>query len=243
MAGDNQEVNPTFFFLNKIDGLRDPVRNTRWRLLIPQDVFKASGIKVTVGNDFGLAEGVAGTEDFALHVKTCAIPDIELTEDKHWYMGFGSSYPVNAKIDADLQFQTILLEDVRAFEAMIAWSQACLNTGLLAQNEASDGLNNRMTEDGGLELGLGQHKDKGNLPHGADVNVLRNSSIRIELYNWMRGDRILQLKLINAYPTKVEGPKDFKYTQDAAIQNFNFTLHCDRWTLYVPKDNGVGFKE
>ena len=239
---DNQNVEPTFFFLNNIDTLRDPVRSTRWRVLIPQSIFKASGIQVTVGKDFGQADGVSGTNEFALHVKTCDIPDITINEDKHNYMGFGSSYPTGAEISGELSFDTILLEDMRAYEAMLAWSQACLNTGILANSDNSDGINNRMS-DAGLELGLGQHKDMGNNAYGSGaLNVLRNSDIKIELYNWMRGDRIVVVKLINAYPKSVKGPKNFNYDSNGKIQQFNFTLHYDRFTTFFPKDNGVGFK-
>jgi len=241
MPNDNQNVDPTFFFLNRIDGLRDPVRNTRWRVLIPQSVFKASGIEVTVGNDFGFAVGDAGTEEFALHVKTCDFPDIELNEDRHMYMGFGSSYPTGADISTELDFETILLEDMRAYEAMLAWEQACLNTGILSNGDNSSGIGNRQT-DAGLELGLGHHKDEGNNAFNTGVNVLRNNDIKIELYNWMRGDRIVQLKLINAYPKAVTGPKGFNYEATATLQKFTFKLHADRWTVFFPEDNGVGFK-
>lgn len=238
----NQNIDPTFFFLNKIDGLRDPVRNTRWRLLIPQSVFQASGLEVTNGNDFGTGSDVNGTDDFALHIKTCDIPDIELKFENHFYMGFGSAYPVNADISANLDFESILLEDMRSYEAMLAWEQACLNTGILSSDEKSS-LKNRMTDEGQLELGLGQHKDEQNNAFGTGVlNVIRNTDVKVELYNWMRGDRILILKLINAFPTKVNGPKAFAQGTNAKLQKFNFTLHCDRWSLFIPKDYAAGFK-
>jgi hypothetical protein len=159
----------TFFFLNKIDPLRDPVRNTRWRVLIPQSIFKAIGIKTTVGKGFDT--GVEGTDEFALHVKTCAFPDITITGEKHNYMGFGSEFPVNAKIDADLDFETILLEDMRAYEIMLAWEQKCLNTGILVTDKDEIGTDRISAT--GLELGLGTNKDEILQP-----SVLRNNEDR-----------------------------------------------------------------
>lgn len=215
------------FFLNQIDNLRDPVRNTRWRVLIPSEVFAASGIQVTNGDQF--TNGEDGVDNFSMHVKTCKIPDITLSEGKHWYMGFPSSYPTNATIEANLDFQTILLEDMRAYEAMLGWEQSCLNTGLLVNKSNNDRMNQT-----GIRLGLGNHKDNEN----PTSRVLRNSNVKVELYNWMRGDVIMTLNLINAYPTSVKG-FDLSY-ESASLVNFNFTLHCDRWTINIPEDYATG---
>lgn len=225
MADFNNQTK--LFFLSQIDNLRDPVRNTRWRVLIPSEVFAASGIQVTNGDQF--TNGEDGTDNFSLHVKSCKIPEITLTEGKHWYMGFPSSYPTNATIEANLDFSTILLEDMRAYEAMLGWEQACLNTGLLVDKGGTDRMN--LT---GVRLGLGNHKDTDN----PTSQVLRNSNVKVQLYNWMRGDVIMTLTLINAYPTKVGG-FDLGY-ESANLVNFNFTLHCDRWTINIPEDYKTG---
>lgn len=227
----------SFFFLNSIDGLRDPVRSTRWRVLIPNSIFKASGIKPTNGLDFAIGE--EGMNNFALHVKTCQIPEISLTEAKHFYMGFGSSYPMGADISAQLPFTAILLEDMRAYEAMIGWEQACLNTGILVDNAGKDRLSVGDTSD--QRLGLGQHKDGENDAYTSGApNVLRNSDIKVQLYNWMNGDVILTLTLVNSYPLKVGGVDGFNYEATAKIQTFNFTLQCDRWTLQIPDQYKTG---
>jgi hypothetical protein len=215
------------FFLSGIDNLRDPARSTRWRLLIPSEIFAATGISPTNGLDFGVGE--EGTDDFALHVKSCQIPGISIDDDKHHYMGFESSYPVKANIDADINFETILLEDMRAYEAVLAWQQSIINTGVLVDGNNQDRMNET-----GLRLGLGNHKDIVN----ETGKVLRNSDIKIELYNWMRGESIMQMRMINAYPTKVDG-MDLSYS-DAKILNFKFNLHCDRWTVKVNPDYQTG---
>jgi len=215
------------FFLSAIDNLRDPVRTTRWRVLIPSEVFAASGIQVTNGDQFTNNED--GTDNFALHVKSCQIPTIKLDQGQHHYMGFPSSHPVNAQISADINFESILLEDMRAYEAMLGWQQACLNTGILVDDQGKDRMNQT-----GLRLGLGNHKDVANPTN----QVLRNANIKIELYNWMRGDVIMRLNLINAYPTEVAG-FDLSY-QNAAIANFKFGLHADRWTIQIPEDYSTG---
>lgn len=215
------------FFLSAIDNLRDPVRTTRWRVLIPSEVFAASGIQVTNGDQF--TNGEDGTDNFALHVKSCQIPSIKIDKGEHHYMGFPSSHPINAQISADINFESILLEDMRAYEAMVGWEQACLNTGILVDNQKQDRMNQT-----GLRLGLGNHKDITN----PNAQVLRNANVKIELYNWMRGDVIMRLNLINAFPLEVAG-FDLSY-QNAAIANFKFRLHADRWTIQIPEDYSTG---
>lgn len=215
------------FFLSQIDNLRDPVRNTRWRVLIPSEVFAATGISITNGDQF--SNGQDGTDDFALHVKTCQIPEITVMEGQHHYMGFPQHHPINAKIDANIAFETIMLEDMRAYEAILAWEQAALNTGVLVNESNQDRMNQT-----GLRLGLGNHKD----PESATSIILRNNTIKVELYNWMRGDVIMRLNLINAYPTKVGG-FNLSYKQ-ADFVKFDFTLHADRWTIQIPSDYTTG---
>lgn len=216
------------FFLSAIDNLRDPVKNTRWRMLVPNTIFAATGISVTNGDQF--SGGEEGTDEFALHVKTAKIPDITITEGQHNYMGFPSKHPINATIGGTMDFQTILLEDIRAYEAVLAWEQSCLNTGILV---GDDGVTDRMNLTG-LRLGLGNHKDSNN-PTSA---VLRNQTIKVELYNWMTGDVILQIYLYNAWPKSVTGG-NLSYT-NAEIMNFNFQLIYDRWGVHIPKDYSTG---
>lgn len=216
------------FSLNGIDNLRDPVRNTRWRVLIPSEIFAASGIQVTNGNQFN--NGQDGTDEFALHVKTCKIPELKTEAKDHWYMGFKQKHVVNTDMSAELDFQTILLEDMRAYEAMMAWEQACHNTGILVDKSNNDRMNAT-----GLKLGLGNHKDVNN----GTAMVVRNNTAKVQLYNWMNGDIIMELALINAYPTSIGG-FDLNYNQ-ADLVNFTFKLQCDRWTIHIPEAYKSGF--
>ena len=219
MATDN---NKSMFFLSAIDVLRDPARDTRWRLLVPPSIFAATGIKPSNGLDFG--SGLDGMNDFALHVDSCSIPELNVKDDYISWMGFKSAFPVNAEISADLAFETKLLEDMRAYEAMLGWQQSLVNTGVLVDANDAD----RMGVVGD-QLGLGQHKDIKN----PSSTVLRNNGIAVEMYDWSKGQVILRLKLINAHPTKVEG-FELHHGEDAKLLKFKFTLHCDRWTIYIP---------
>lgn len=216
---------PKSFFINAIDNLVDPVRNTRWRVIIPNDIWQAVGIAPT-NSPQSFNDAVGG--DFPLHVKTAKIPDISITEGAHYYMGFLSNYPINAKVNGEMNFETILLEDLRAYEVMLGWSNACINTGLLVRNGQE---NDRMT-DTGIRLGLGSHKDVGNNDH----EVLRNQTIKVELYNWMRGESIMTVNLINAWP-KMVSTMDLTYKAEASLVNFNFTLIYDRWNVEVHQYN------
>jgi hypothetical protein len=232
--------NNSLYFLSAIDTLRDPVRNTRWRVLVPGEIWAATGLKPTNGNSF---EGEDGMDNFALHVKSCQIPQVQILEDKHWWMGFPSHYPVNATIDASINFETILLEDMKAYEMMMAWNQSCLNTGVLVTDTVGNNSAGTTTAEGtnrisetGLKVGLGAHKDTQDLVYN---RVLRNNTIRIQLYNWMRGDVILNLNLINAYPITVAVPTALNYN-NAQIMNFQFTLHADRWQVAIPGGYSTG---
>lgn len=207
------------FFLSGIDNLRDPVRSTRWRVLIPSEILRVVGLNAIPNGSFLPDED--GTNDFALHVKSCKIPDMNIEAVDQYYMGFGQSHVTNAQLSADIQFESILLEDMRAFNTIHAWQQMCINTGLLVNTSGENIINNSSN----IREGLGVHKDsaKNDL-----VGVVRNSNVTIELYNWMNGDVIAQTKLINAYPKSVGG-FSLSY-QNAGLINFPFTLHCDRWT-------------
>ncbi len=214
------------FFLGALDNQRDPVRTTRWRLLIPGNIFTASGLRPTNGDSFGRIEG---EDDFAIHVKTAKIPEIKVDTKEIEYMGFKMNFPTNAEIGAELDFEAIMYEDMRAWEAVLAWEQSIINTGLLIDNTDSD----RMGQTG-LELGLGNHKVSTN----PTAEVLRNNTIRLELYNWMTGDCIFRMNLINAMPTSVGGPS--LNHKDADIARFNFKLKCDRWSVYIPEKYKTG---
>jgi hypothetical protein len=220
------------FFLSAIDRLRDPVRDTRWRVLIPSAIWGSTALDSPTNQsvDMGILDPNGG-ENFALHVKTCDIPGIETLHKEVNYMGFGSSYPTNSKISADLPFKTILNEDMAAYELINIWNQTCLNTGLLI---SEDGTQDRISEGSdaslGPDLGLGSHKQDpvaGNL-------VLRNSIVTVELYNWANGEVILTVVLHNAWPKKVS-PLKLKYSEQADLVMFDFTLRCDRWSLKFPE--------
>jgi len=222
----------TQFYLSAIDHLKDPSRKTRWRMILPASIIKQTNYKGSGGNNKLFIAADDDGDDFALHVKTCRIPEITLTQAPHNYMGFKSNFVTNAKIDADFDFQTILLEDAWAYEAILAWHQACLNTGLLrgARNTNTGDGQELFTSQSGVALGLGYHKD--------DVTKLitRNSKVRIEMYNWFTGKIILTVTLINAVPTSVGG-WEMNYEEAGGLNYFTFKLHADRWNVQIT-DNG-----
>ena len=227
----------TNYFISGIDNLRDPVRNTRWRLLIPDTIRSAVGIAATNGPQFN-GNAIPGL-DYSLHVKTAHVPEIQITEGAHYYMGFVSNYPVNAKLNGSMSFETILLEDIRAYEIMMGWNQACLNTGILA-GDVNGTTQDRMSKTG-IRLGLGALKDASWKP---DYAILRNQTISVQMYNWLTGDPIMTVTLINAWPSKVSG-FDLTYKNDAQLVSFNFELMYDRWSVFVHNYNPVrdGVKE
>lgn len=222
------DKNSKMFFLSAIDNLPDPLRDTKWRLLIPSDIFKATGIKVSNGVDFGIGE--AGTDDFALHIDAAEIPEQKLNTDKINWMGFNSSYVTGADISGEIKFTAKHLEDLRVWEAMTAWMNSLYNTGILVNQTG----NSRLV-DTGLALGLGAHKDINN----PTSMVLRNNSIRIEMYNWMRGEVVFSYRLINAMPTMVGG-WSLQHSDQAKLLTFDFTLHYDRPEVIIASPHTTG---
>ena len=223
----------TQFYLSAIDHLKDPSRKTRWRMLLPGSILAHTGHANT--NKFNLFEdSVEATDEFALHVKDCKIPDITLTQAAHSYMGFKSNFVTNAKIEADFPFKTILLEDARAYEAILAWHQACINTGLLkvGGNAGTTGPgSDAFTAASGIKLGLGHHKDD------ETIHITRNNNIKIEMYNWYTGKVIMTVTLINAVPKSVGG-WSMDYEEAGGLNFFTFSLHADRWTVNVTANGG-----
>lgn len=230
------------FFITGIDNLPDPVRNTRWKVLIPDTIWNAVGIAPSNAQKF---TGPEGANLYSLHIKTAKIPEITISEGAHHYMGFISNYPINAKLNGEMPFSTILLEDMAAYEMMVGWNNACLNSAILmpggegAESGNAGGQTDRMTATG-IAAGLGVHKNKGT----PDSTVLRNQSIDVVLYNWMTGTPLLTVTLHNAWPKAVSG-FDLTY-KEAALVEFNFTLIYDRWTVKIAKPYSnarVGTKE
>lgn len=220
----------TQFYLSAIDNLADPSRKTRWRMLIPSGILASTGYSNTNGLDLF---NDPSPDEFALHIKTCKIPEMNYTQAGHNYMGFKSNFVTNAKLEATLGFTAILLEDMRAYEAMLAWQQGGLNTGLLASGEGHAPEAFKFTNDSKIPLGLGHHKDNADLG-----KVVRNNIIKCEMYNWYSGAVTLTVTLINAFPTKVGG-WDLDYSDQGGLNMFSFDLHCDRWEVKVNPGNGT----
>lgn len=212
-------VDNSTFFVTKMDPLADPVRNTRWRFLIPQSIITATGVTPTNLN--------AGEfdDEFALLVKSHTLPTLATTMAAVNYMGFESQYPVGQEgLSGQAQCTAQVLEDGWGYEMMLGWNQAGLNTGVLVPEiETPDGDKLTVT---GIGRGLGHHKDTKN-PNYA---VLRNNTIKVQLYDWMYGKPILTVTYINAYPMSVAG-FELAATNQAALAMFNFTLRYDRWTI------------
>lgn len=228
------EKKTSVFWAGAIDNLPDPVRTTRWRLVIPQSIFELVGVEASNGDHF-MNEG--GSDEFALHVSEgMSVPEID-TEDKSiWYMGFEKYFPTKQNgLAGTQQIKGLLLEDIKAYEAMVAWNQTCLNTGILSDsptNQMPDSTTSRNTNEGSnkIYLGLGQQENFGNQYAG----LLRNAAVRMELYDWNYGNVLLSICYINCWPKKVKLDNTFNY-QNADLGKFSVTFRYDRWNLYIPK--------
>jgi hypothetical protein len=225
------------FYASMVDTLPDPVRSTRWHLLVSNEIFKAVGIQPTNGTDFGISPETA--KEFSIHISDGAkIPDAAIKYESIWYMGYEKRYPVQQQnLAGDMPLNALLLEDGRGYEAMLAWNQCCLNSGILNKTGIGDtnSESNRI-EDGTnkLYLGLGQQENYLN----STAVLLRNSHVTLVLYDWMYGNVIMGIRYINAWPSKVGVGTQMTY-QNATLMKFNFTLTYDRWNIWFNPDYKV----
>ena len=220
------------FWAGNIDQLPDPVRSTRWRFIVDQDIFQATGIEPTNGDSFG--KDFESQKNFTIHiVKGPRIPEVATKDDSIKYMGFEKYYPVQQQgLAGTVDLEGLLLEDGRAYETMIAWNQCCLNTGILNSDGKGDtnaGSNRIADGKNAIELGLGQQENYSN----PTAILLRNQNVTLELYDWMYGEVIMAVRYINAWPQKIGAIDDFNYDQ-AKLQKFKFTLRYDRWNIWFP---------
>lgn len=223
------------FFASAIDNLADPYRTTRWRFVIPSEITKMASINTTNGQDFK-----TNTDELTLQISGgVKVPKVGVKSDSQWYMGFEKKFAtMQDGLAGQMPLDFIYLEDNRAYEAMVGWNQSVLNQGVLVNKAgvSTKHEDSRTANEGTshIFLGLGQQS---NISNGTR-QVMRNSTVQLELYDWMYGDTILVVSLINAWPLSVEGVSGLSYN-GAKLGIFKATLQYDRFTLYIPS----GYRE
>lgn len=226
------------FYASAIDHLVDPQRSTRWRLIIPSDIFRLVGVNCTNGVHFG-TEG--GSDEFALHVQQGGkVPAAEIKDASVKYMGFEKFFAVQQQgLAGTIDITCLLLEDMRALEMMLAWNQTCLNQGILSNTGTNDAIHesDRIATEGNnqIYLGLGQQENHNNVYAG----LMRNASIRLELYDWMYGNVTLSVLFVNAWPKKVDPSKTSLSYDNATLGTFGVTFRYDRFNVYIPPNYKV----
>lgn len=234
----SEEQKKKVFYASAIDHLVDPQRSTRWRLVIPSDIFRLVGVNCTNGVHFG-TEG--GDDEFALHVQGGGkIPAAKIKDAPINYMGFQKYFAVQQNgLANEMSFDILMLEDMRALEMMMAWNQTCFNQGILSNTGTNDAIHesDRIANEGNnkIYLGLGQQENHNN-PY---AGLMRNASVRLELYDWMYGRTTLSVLLVNAWPRDVD-PSGFPLNYDnAQLGKFRVTFRYDRFNLFIPPDYKV----
>jgi hypothetical protein len=116
---------------------------------------------------------------------------------------------------------------------MMEWRNLVYNTGemTLANRSDANWQTNRIAQDSSnhIHLGLGQ---QANWPNPT-VQLLRNQSVTLEYYDWMYGDCIFSITYINAWPKKVELPKQGTYGV-GDLGEWRATFQYDRFTIWIP---------
>lgn len=220
------------FFGAAIDHLPDPARSVKWRMIIPKEIFEEIGLEPTNGQSFAMD---GGDDEFTLHIVGAPSLPVVKTDNKAIdYMGFQKYFATKQDgLAGEAEFTALFLEDMRAYEAMLAWNQACLNTGILSKSEMSESVHdkNRTATEGKnrVHLGLGQQANHNN----PTALLVSNTTVRMELYDFMYGDVILAVNYINAWPDEVSVDGSFDYAQ-SNLMKWKFKLRYDRFNLWIP---------
>lgn len=228
----SEEQKKKVFYASAIDHLVDPQRSTRWRLVIPTDIFGLVGVNCTNGVHFG-TEG--GSDEFALHVQSAKVPAAKIKDAAINYMGFQKYFAVQQDgLAGEMDVKCLLFEDMRAYEMMMAWNQTCFNQGILSNTGTNDAIHesDRIANEGNnkIYLGLGQQENHNN-PY---AGLMRNASIRLELYDWMYGNVTLSVLLVNAWPKHVDASQFGLDYENAKLGSFNIKFRYDRFNIYIP---------
>ena len=219
--------NSSLFYVSELDNKRDPVRSTKWRLIIPGNI-------LDIIKKFYLSNGKNGMEpeemsrEMAVGIQGFTLPQINTTIQKLQFMGFESTFPTGqSNLAGTAQVTINMFEDMRSYEYLAAWNQSCYNTGVL-----EDERKNNRTAISGLKLGLGTHKD--NITNEENRHDLLRSDVKFQLHNWANGNIILECRLINAWPSIVNGGQ-FNYGTNANLVTFQTTFTYDRFKIFVPE--------
>lgn len=220
--------NSSLFYVSEMDNKRDPVRSTKWRLMIPGDILHIIGseFKLSNGED---KEELEMTREMTVGIQGFTLPQITTQTQKLAFMGFESTFPTGqSNLAATTNVTIYMFEDMRSFEYLSAWNQSCYNTGVL-----EDAKKNNRTAQSGLRLGLGTHKD--NITGEANRHELLRSDVKFQLYNWANGNIILECRLINAWPSAVSNVSQFQYGTQANLVTFQTQFTYDRFKLFIPE--------
>ena len=113
------------------------------------------------------------------------------------------------------------------------------NQGILSNTGTNDAIHesDRIANEGNnrIYLGLGQQENHNNVYAG----LLRNASIRLELYDWMYGNVTLSVLFVNAWPKKVDASGMNLGYQNADLGKFKVQFRYDRFNIFIPPNYKV----
>jgi hypothetical protein len=231
----SEQQKKSVFWGGAIDHLPDPMRSTRARIVIPTSIFGLIGVEPSNGDSFA---NQGGEHEFAIRIqKVPKIPEAKTKDKAVIYGNFPKYFPVGQDgIAGEFTITGPLYEELKGYETLLAWNQTCFNSGYLADTPATamlDSDSSRVTLEGnnGIYLGLGQQENYGNTYSG----LLRNATIRCELFDWMYGNCIMSVCYVNAWPKSVKINEEPEYSEDPKLMTWSATFRYDRPNIYIPK--------
>lgn len=215
----------TDFYITKLDQLpTDPVKTSLWRVIIPNDIWKAAeqdGLSITNFGSFT-------EDDFHLHVQSAELPKVGVETKTMDFFGLKKYFATNVKdLHGTKQFKCMMLEDMRAYQALVHWNQTIVNAGILkGQPDSRAALS-------------GLNKSTHDEVAGSNNKAILNHSIKVQLYNFYEHKPILTVNYINAMCTDVGTLSGLTY-DNPNLGQFDFTLTYDRFEIDFPEYGSEG---
>jgi hypothetical protein len=254
----------TDFFITAREYQPDPIRTTRFRLILPNKILKRGMV------------GVDSTE-LSLNVKSLsALPSYTLNLGQIPYMTFEESFVTGGKQSGDLTANIYIPQTGTILNQLTEWVEIALNGGILVTNGTEKptlGPINRRTMAGltndttssvqkadQISLGLGTLKDGTSAGAGVltdvygvkrsfgtpgqyTVTAIRNENACIEMYNWQTGNVVFRINLRNLMPTGFSFTGNLAYGNQAQFLEYALKMHYDGFNIYIPHDSGYKFGE
>ena len=216
----------TGYFVDSIHRVRDPIRNSHWRLR-----FNIPLITAQIGKD--LIPDISSDDDISVVIKSATIPKLEVNTAEAWYMGQSEIFTTNSTYSKESTFKIVEPQDVRAYRFLGRWQQLAHNTDVFQWGALGTSVVDP-TKDRGVNLG----SNKYTATDDGGKSVVRNQSwVYLELYDYTTGETILRVDYINIFPKSL-GELQLSH-EGSELGTYDAVFAHDRHRTTFPKNGKI----